>query len=143
MTWWAWIVGGAILLGAELSFVDAQFYMVFVGGSAILVGILAGAAPDFPVWAQWAAFALLSLVSMFTFRRRFYERIKGRGSPFSNNPKDTVFVLAEELAPGASCRMEHGGTTWTVRNDGQVALDRGARVHVVKVDGLTLQVRGA
>jgi membrane protein implicated in regulation of membrane protease activity len=40
MQWWAWIAVGAILLGSELGFVDAQFYLVFVGAAALLVGVL-------------------------------------------------------------------------------------------------------
>ena len=39
MSWWGWIIAGAILLGAELSFVSAQFYLVFIGSAAILVGL--------------------------------------------------------------------------------------------------------
>ena len=38
MDWWAWIAVGAILLGSELAFVDAQFYLVFIGASAFVVG---------------------------------------------------------------------------------------------------------
>ena len=39
MEWWAWITVGAILLGSELTFVNAQFYLVFIGGAALLVGV--------------------------------------------------------------------------------------------------------
>jgi len=35
MHWWAWIAVGAILLGSELAFIDAQFYMVFVGARGL------------------------------------------------------------------------------------------------------------
>ena len=45
MSWWGWIIAGAILLGAELTFVNAQFYLVFVGSAAILVGLATLAAP--------------------------------------------------------------------------------------------------
>ena len=40
MHWWAWIAVGAVLLGSELAFIDAQFYLVFVGASALVVGFL-------------------------------------------------------------------------------------------------------
>ena len=40
MQWWAWIAVGAILLGSELAFVDAQFYLVFIGAAALVVGFL-------------------------------------------------------------------------------------------------------
>ena len=39
MQWWAWVAGGGILLGAELAFVDAQFYLVLLGASAMVVGL--------------------------------------------------------------------------------------------------------
>ena len=31
MTWWSWMVLGAVLLGVELFAIDAQFYLVFLG----------------------------------------------------------------------------------------------------------------
>ena len=34
MTWWGWMILGAVMLGAELFAVDAQFYLVFLGVSA-------------------------------------------------------------------------------------------------------------
>ena len=40
MHWWVWIVIGAILLGSELAFVEAQFYLVFLGAAALVVGLL-------------------------------------------------------------------------------------------------------
>ena len=50
MQWWAWIAIGAVLLGFELAFIDAQFYLVFVGGAALLVGSLHLAGLDVAVW---------------------------------------------------------------------------------------------
>ena len=39
MTWWQWTILGGILLGAELLGLDAQFYLIFIGLSALLVGL--------------------------------------------------------------------------------------------------------
>ncbi|TDJ16346.1 MAG: NfeD family protein, partial [Deltaproteobacteria bacterium] len=39
MVWWQWIVLGVVLLGAEMM-VDAEFYLVFLGVSALTVGLL-------------------------------------------------------------------------------------------------------
>ena len=50
MQWWAWIAVGAILLGSELAFVDAQFYLVIVGGSALVVGMLGAVGLSLAVW---------------------------------------------------------------------------------------------
>ena len=40
MTWWVWMIAGVVLLGTELLLIDAQFYLVFLGLSAMLVGLL-------------------------------------------------------------------------------------------------------
>src|SRR4029077_11994692 len=45
MSWWGWTIAGAILLGAELIFVNAQFYLVFVGSAAIVVGVVTAFGP--------------------------------------------------------------------------------------------------
>jgi len=62
MPWWAWIVLGIGLLAVELFFVDAQFYLVFIGLSAAAVGLLGLAGVHLPEWSQWLAFAVLALV---------------------------------------------------------------------------------
>ena len=40
MQWWAWIAVGAILLGSEMTLVNAQFYLVFIGSAALVVGLM-------------------------------------------------------------------------------------------------------
>jgi len=35
LSWWTWMIGGAILFGAELAFIDAQFYLVFAGSTSV------------------------------------------------------------------------------------------------------------
>jgi membrane protein implicated in regulation of membrane protease activity len=140
MQWWGWCVVGAILLGSELGFVDAQFYLVFVGGSAILVGLIAGLVPSLAHWAQWALFALFAVVSVVTFRKRLYERVR-RYPPIAAGPKDQLLTLPADLDPGQSCQVEHGGTFWSVQNDGDARLTAGSRVRVAQIRGLTLLVR--
>jgi len=140
MTWWGWIIAGAILFGAELSFVNAQFYLVFIGAAAILVGAVTALAP-LAQWAQWALFAALALLSMPAFRSRLYRRFRRDLPAVATGPVGGTLVLPVALAPGATCQAEHGGAYWTVRNAGDDALPAGARVRVTRVHGLTLDVR--
>jgi membrane protein implicated in regulation of membrane protease activity len=133
MEWWAWVIGGAILLGAELSFVSAQFYLVFIGGAAIAVGLLTYVAGPLAAGAQWVIFSVLAVVSMVAFRSRVY-RLLHRGPGLAPGDAPEVLTLAEALAPGAS---------WTIRNDGDVAMASGARAQIVRREGLTLAVRPA
>ena len=64
MTWWSWMVLGAILLGAELFAIDAQFYLVFLGVSAALVGLAALLGIEMAEWVQWTTFAVSSMQPM-------------------------------------------------------------------------------
>src|ERR1700722_16962116 len=139
MTWWGWIIGGAILFGAELAFVDAQFYLVFVGSAAIIVGLLtvsAGLAP----WLQWALFAALAVVSMPAFRDRVYHRLSGNLPTVRTGPSGGLITLAVTLAPGETCQTEYGGSHWTVRNDSSAPIAAGSRARITSVNNLTLQV---
>lgn len=140
MTWWGWVIAGAILLGAELSFVNAQFYLVFIGSAAILVGLATLALP-LAEWLQWALFALLAIVSMVAFRSRVYQRVRGRLPAVDTGPKGGLITLPDGLGAGDSCQAEYGGTFWTVRNDSNTPLPAGCRARIVSVQSLTLLVR--
>jgi membrane protein implicated in regulation of membrane protease activity len=141
MSWWSWMIGGAILLGAELGFVNAQFYLVFIGGAALLVGLIGAVSPSLAPWAQWALFAIVAIVSMVTFRSPLYRRLRGNLPPVRSGPTGSVLTLPSALAPGQSCQVEHGGTFWTVRNDGATPIPPGIRARIIAVQGLTLLVR--
>jgi membrane protein implicated in regulation of membrane protease activity len=136
MNWWAWMIAGALLLGAELSYVNAQFYLVFVGSAAILVGIASLVFPGWPDWAQWALFALLSVASVTTFRRSIYERLRGPLVEPTADAGVEVLVLPVALAPGDSCQVEHRGSFWTATNGGTQPLEAGARVRILRAEGL-------
>jgi membrane protein implicated in regulation of membrane protease activity len=142
MQWWAWIAVGAILLGSELAFVDAQFYLVFVGASAFAVGLLTLGGWELGVWAQWLIFAILSLSSMLTFRRRIYERLRRSLPVVKGGPAGDTLTLPAALPPGESCRVEYRGSSWNAINGGTAEIEAGARVRIDRVDGLTLVVYG-
>ena len=140
MTWWGWMILGAVILGAELFAIDAQFYLVFLGISAALVGLAVLLGVNMPEWAQWLTFAALSLISFFTFRKSLYEKIRGGAVGFNESIRGNTVNVKKELAPGAETRLEYRGTKWTVRNVGNSPIAAGTRATVVEVDGLTLRI---
>ena len=140
MTWWGWIIAGAILLGAELAFVSAQFYLVLIGGAAILVGLATLVLP-LAEWLQWALFAVLAVVSMVTFRNRLYHRFTHAMPKVETGPAGGVITLPVSLGAGESCQAEHGGTYWTVRNDSDTPIPSGSRARIARVQNLTLLIR--
>ncbi len=144
MMWWGWVFLGAILLALELTFIDAQFYLVFVGVAAVVVGfadrILGGLSAEI----AWLSFGVLSVGSVVGFRRMVYERI--RGEPVvarETGPVGHEFELPEALAAGASCQTEFRGSHWTVTNGSDHVLAAGARVRVERIIGLALIVAPA
>jgi membrane protein implicated in regulation of membrane protease activity len=142
MQWWAWIAVGAILLGSELAFVDAQFYLVFVGASAFVVGLLELAGLELAMWLQWLIFAVLAAASMLIFRRRIYERMR-RGLPaMKGGPAGETVTVAVALPPGETCRLEYRGGSWSAINGGKSVIPAGAQVRITRVEGLTLVVHG-
>ncbi len=142
MAWWAWLVLGVGLLGVEMFVIDAQFYLVFIGLSAAVVGLLGLAGVELPAWTQWLVFSALALVAMFGFRRRVYELVRGSGGQVDERLTvgDRVAIPAR-LEPGSSCRVEYRGSTWNARNTGSQAIAAGREAVISQVDGLTLHVR--
>jgi membrane protein implicated in regulation of membrane protease activity len=140
MTWWSWMVLGAVLLGAELFAIDAQFYLVFLGLSAALVGLAGLFGVEMAEWMQWTTFAILSLISFFTFRKSLYEKIRGGAVGFRETLSGDMVSVDTDLAAGAEARIEFRGTKWTVRNVGPGTIAGGSRARVVKSEGLTLHV---
>jgi membrane protein implicated in regulation of membrane protease activity len=141
MNWWGWVVGGGMMLGAELGLVNAQFYLVILGASAMSVGLIKLLSPGIPDWAQWAIFAVLAVVLMLGIRAQLYTWLHAESPELDRGRAGGLLTLPNGLAPGASCQAEHAGTFWTVLNDTHAPIAAGCRVRVERVQGLTLLVR--
>lgn len=142
MPWWAWMVLGIGLLGVEMFVIDAQFYLVFIGLSAAIVGLLGLFGVELPEWAQWLVFSAFAIAAMVAFRRRLYEMVRNRSGHVEERLTvgDRVMVPAR-LEPGQSGRVEYRGSSWTARNTGDSAIDAGREAVIAEVSGLTLHVR--
>jgi membrane protein implicated in regulation of membrane protease activity len=132
---------GVALLGVELLAVDAQFYLVFAGLAAAVVGLLGLVGLELPIAGQWLLFAILAVAAMFTLRRPIYTKLMNK--PFANvsTDVDQRVVLTQELAPGKSCRIEYRGSGWTALNIGDQAIPPGGAARIDSIDGVTLRVR--
>lgn len=77
MPWWGWLIAGALLFTTELLVVDLQFYLIFIGLAAIIVGLLDLGDMPWQPWAEWLSFFGIALISVYYYRRHEYQ--KGRG----------------------------------------------------------------
>lgn len=144
MPWWAWLVLGVGLLGVEMFVIDAQFYLVFLGISAIVVGLLGLAGIATPDWGQWLIFSILAVVTMVAFRRRLYQLVRARSGHVEERLTVGDHVLVPvRLEPGQTCRVDYRGSSWTARNADTHVIEAGREAAIAQVDGLTLQVRAS
>lgn len=140
MPWWGWMIFGAFLLASELLGVDAGFFLVFIGLAAILTGFFEIVGIDLEPWVQWLTFAGFGLVLMVFFRKRVYQKLRGGGVGYAVGPAGDFVEMTETLKPGDTARLSYRGTNWTVINDGNTTVDKGSKVRISRVDGLTLMV---
>lgn len=144
MPWWGWITIGALMLAAELAFVDAEFYLVLLGVSALLVGGLELVGIPLAWWIQWLVFAALSIGTLVFFRQRIYGLMRPppEGAVREGVTGETALAV-DAIAPGASGRVSLRGSHWTAINGGERTIEAGARCTVIRSEGLTVHVRSA
>jgi len=142
MQWWTWFVLGTLLLAIELFAIDAQFFLIFIGAAAIVVGLIGMLGIDLPVWLQWLLFAALAVVAVVTMRKQIYAKLRNRPHGTVENDVHQLVRIPEELAPGKSTRIEYRGASWTALNVGKNAIPAGEQGRIESVDGLTLHIRG-
>ena len=103
MAWWSWIIVGTVLLGAELFAVDAQFYLIFIGAGAIVVGVVGMLGIDLPVWLQWLLFAALSVAAMLTVRRQLYTALRSRPPVKVDSDVHQLVRIPKSSSPANRC----------------------------------------
>jgi len=140
MTWWYWLLLGLILAGAEMT-APGDFFLLFFGIAALVVGGLAGFELVVADWLQWLLFSVIAVVSLLLFRPPLIRMSREQKS----HPVDTMVgeaaVLLEDLPAGQTGKAELHGSTWSARNAGEAPLHKGQRATVAKVDGLTLWLK--
>ena len=134
---WAWLIGGVVLLIAEI--IAPGFFLVFIGAAAMATGLFTllfglGIVP------QVALFALYALLAVMLGRRFYANRHTDSADPLLN---DRVGRLVGKVVTVVSDVDEHGGrvrvgdSEWSARGDPAAA---GERVRITGVDGNCLKV---
>jgi len=142
MPWWAWITVGTLLLAAEMTFVDLEFYLVFLGISALFVGMLALAGIAMPAWLQWLVFAGLAIGSLVIFRQRLHKLLRPppEGEVQIGLEGDRATAI-DSIAPGATGSVKLRGTNWSGINRGSETIPAGSFCRVERSEGLVLDLR--
>lgn len=138
MPWWQWVVLGVVLLVVEISTPGGLFAVFFGIGALVIAPVAAmGASPTL----QWALYTVVSLALLATLRGVLARKLAARsGAPVENLVGEQA-VLLEDLPAGGEGRAELRGTPWAARAVGGLALAKGCRCRVERVEGLTLWLR--
>ena len=147
MEWWIWLVLACALGIAEM-IIPLDFYLLFLGGSALTVGLVTaslepvGVAPQ-AGW-QWLLFALIAPILLVFGRGLAWRYIHGSDpSAAGHDIEDQEIEVQDRIAVGETGRGLAKGTSWTIRNLGEKTLEAGDRCQVLSRDGLTLSVGDA
>jgi len=134
---WLWLIGGVVLLIAEV--VAPGFFLVFIGAAAVATGLFTllfdlGAVP------QLALFALYALLAVMIGRRFYANRSLDSADPLLN---DRAARLVGKVVTVVTAVDEHGGRVrvgdgeWSARGG---PAEAGARVRITGVEGNCLTV---
>lgn len=138
MAWWIWAILGIALLVLEM-LTPGGLFALFFGIAALSVGALEALGLAGPAWLQWLLFAAFSVVLLTIVRRRMRGALAGRHGPVDALVGETA-VLLDDLPPRGVARAELHGSNWEARSTAGVALARGQRCRVDRVEGLTLWI---
>jgi membrane protein implicated in regulation of membrane protease activity len=135
---WLWLIGGVVLLIAEV--IAPGFSLIFIGAAGIATGLLS-LALGLPVTLQLASFAILAFFAARVGGRRFYaSRYDYSADPLLNDRAGRllgkVVVVVQEVGSHGG-RVRVGDSDWSARG-GPAA--PGERVRIVDVEGNCLKV---
>lgn len=137
MAWWLWMVLGLVLAIAEAQ-IPTNFFLLAFGVGGLVVGALVGLGFGGPAWMQWLTFTITSVVAVLVFKKTLTRSDVTHAVDDLRRESATV---SEDIPAGGVGRAELRGTPWSARGVDGVALARGTRCRVERVDGLTLWLR--
>ncbi len=140
--WWVWIVGGVVLMLAELAV--ASFFVIWFGLGALLVGLLMLLIPTLSLTAQLATWTIASLAMVVLWFRVFKQsQHKTLVGTAEGEVMGEIGLLVGAVAPFARGKVRFqrpilGSEEWVCTADAAIAA--GERVKVVAVEGSYLKV---
>lgn len=140
LLYWHWFAAGLALLIVEM-FLPTGFVLLWMGVSAIVVGVIAWAAPT-PWTLECVLFGILSIVFFFAYRKLWPQKpvleqptLNRRGHSYVGR----TFTLSEPIINSVGT-LRVDDSQWRINGPDMAA---GSQVRVVQADGATLRVERA
>jgi inner membrane protein len=134
---WLWLIGGVVLLIAEI--IAPGFFLLFIGAAAMATGVFTilfdlGLAP------QLALFAVYAIIALMVGRKVYANRDVNSADPMLNDRSARLVgkvVTVVNPVDDHEGRVRVGDSEWSARGGPAAA---GERVRVTGVDGNCLLV---
>ncbi len=138
-TLWHWF-GAALVLGIVDVLVGANFFLLWIGLSAGMVGLLMIFIPAMAWQWQWTVFGICVFASLLVWVQYLKNMPRTSDKPRLNRRSaryiGRVFVLEEPIAQGQG-RIRVDDSQWKIIGEDMPV---GSKVKVVGVDGVILKV---
>jgi membrane protein implicated in regulation of membrane protease activity len=134
---WLWMIGGVLLLIAEI--LAPGFFLVFIGAAAIAAGVFT-LLFDLGVAGQLTLFAVYAIVAVMIGRKVYANAAVDAGDPLLNDRAARLIgrsVTVIEDVDEHSGRVRLGDSEWSARGGPGSA---GTRVRITGVEGNCLLV---
>jgi membrane protein implicated in regulation of membrane protease activity len=144
MEWWSWVSVGVILLAAEL-FIPSGMYLLIIGLSLVIVGILSSLGITELVGAgsfegHVLIATIISIAMIFTVRNMVKKLFMCCSTKTKSDIASQTVIPNEDIPSGSSGRGELLGVPWTIKNESKQNLTKGQQYSVTRVDGITLVI---
>ncbi len=140
---WMWGILGLVLLGVEMA--TGTFYILWFGVAGLLLAVLVWMFPNMSAALQVFAYAVLSLGSLFVYRRYYKstekEDLKVGQSRGDEIGKQGTIIEAVSASQNGKIRFAQGvmgSKEWVAISDEEITV--GTLAKVVAVEGNTLRV---
>jgi membrane protein implicated in regulation of membrane protease activity len=134
---WLWMIGGVLLLIAEI--IAPGFFLLFIGAAAIAAGLFT-LLFDLGVAGQMSLFAIYAIVAVMIGRKVYANAAVDAGDPLLNDRAARLVgrsVIVIEDVDEHSGRVRLGDSEWSARGGPGSA---GERVRITGVEGNCLLV---
>ncbi len=135
---WYWLIAGVVMVIIEM--VVPMAYFLWMGISALLVGLLLFLIPSTPLMIQVIVFGVCSIVSVVLYKRYQRQNPRQKDQPNLNRRGHQyvgrVFTLDEAIVNGVG-KVKVDDSTWKVKG---IDLPVGTNVRVTSVEGTILYI---
>ncbi len=138
--WLIWIIISIVCLILELS--SGDFFILCFAIGAAVAAIIAGC--GFSLTWQIIIFAIISALSLLLVRPKLLKKLHKPNKERLSNAEALIGQtgrVSEEIDANGFGRVAIDGDDWKARSSDGSAIEKGARVRVVKMDSIILTVK--